>query len=236
MVSAHWEEHVVTVQSGEHPPLYYDYAGFPPETYELTWPASGAPDLAARIQRLLSSAGIPNAQNAQRGFDHGAFIPLKVAYPRAQIPALQVSLNANLDVAAHLALGRALAPLREEGVLIIGSGMSFHNMRAMLHPRDSLAPSRTFDAWLERVCVGDPMRREASLARWSDAPEGRFSHPREEHLLPLMVAAGAASGEQGRRIYSDEVMGVAVSAYEFGGQRLPKPGLRVSRKPASGLS
>ncbi len=141
---------------------------------------------------------------------------LKLAYPAAQIPTLQVSLNANLDAGTHVALGQALAPLRNEGVLIIGSGMSFHDMRAMMHPGTSLEQSRSFDAWLERTCAGDPAARETSLERWVDAQQGRYCHPREEHLLPLMVAAGAASGEQGTQIFHDEVMGVAVSAYAFG--------------------
>jgi aromatic ring-opening dioxygenase catalytic subunit (LigB family) len=215
VVSAHWEEPVVTVQSGARPPLLYDYYGFPPETYQLTWPAPGAPRVAERVRGLLAAAGIESRSDEERGFDHGVFVPLKVAYPDADIPTAQLSLQAGLDPARHIAIGRALAPLRDEGVLILGSGMSFHNMRAFHRP-DTIAASRQFDAWLGEVCEGDPAARDQALARWSDGPSARFSHPREEHLLPLMVAAGAAEGERGRRIFQDEVMGARVSAFELG--------------------
>ncbi len=215
VVSAHWEEPVVTVQSGAQPPLLFDYYGFPPHTYELTWPAPGAPAVAARVRELLGAAGIESREDPARGFDHGTFVPLKVAYPEAHVPALQLSLDASLDPAAHLAIGRALAPLRDEGVLIVGSGMSFHNMRAFMRP-DSLPRSREFDDWLTSVCEGEPAARDAALASWDAGPSARFCHPREEHFLPLLVAAGAAGGEPGRRVFSDEVMGVRVSAFELG--------------------
>jgi aromatic ring-opening dioxygenase catalytic subunit (LigB family) len=215
VVSAHWEEPVVTVQSGAQPPLLFDYRGFPPETYELTWPAPGATAVAARVRALLDAAGIESRADEQRGFDHGVFVPLKVAYPDARIPTAQLSLQTGLDPVRHMAIGRALAPLRDEGVLIVGSGMSFHNMRAFHRP-DALEASRQFDAWLGEVCEGDPAARNRALARWSEGPSARFSHPREEHLLPLMVAAGAAEGERGRRIFQDEVMGARVSAFELG--------------------
>jgi len=129
VISAHWEEKVATLMTAPRPPMLYDYYGFPPESYKLTWPAPGAPALATRVQELLSQAGIPSATDDQRGFDHGTFVPLKLTYPDASIPTLQLSLLASLDPAAHLALGRALAPLRDEGVFIIGSGMTFHNLR-----------------------------------------------------------------------------------------------------------
>lgn len=214
VVSAHWERPVVTVQSGERPELLFDYSGFPPHTYQLTWPAPGAPDVAARVRTLLDAAGIANAEDRQRGFDHGVFVPLKVAYPEPTIPTLQLSLRTGLDAAEHLAIGRALAPLRDEGVLILGSGMSYHDMRGFGRPA-SLGLSLQFDAWLDEVC-SDPAVREAALAAWDRAPAGRQCHPREEHLLPLMVAAGAAAGEPGRRLFQDQVMGVQVSAFEFG--------------------
>ncbi|MBK7585850.1 MAG: dioxygenase [Myxococcales bacterium] len=219
VVSAHWEEPVVTVQSGAAPPLLFDYYGFPPETYQLTWPAQGAPAVAARVRALLDTAGIPNTEDAARGFDHGVFIPLKLAYPAADIPTLQLSLNRTLDPRSHLALGRALAPLRDEGVLIVGSGMSFHNLRTMLGGAGSsasLGPSQEFDGWLAEVCAGPPAERDAHLEGWSRAPSGRYCHPREEHLLPLMVVAGAAQAERGRRVFTDAVLGAQVSAFEFG--------------------
>jgi aromatic ring-opening dioxygenase catalytic subunit (LigB family) len=215
VVSAHWEERVVTVQSGAQPPLLFDYYGFPPHTYELNWPAPGAPGVAARVKELLDEAGISSRADGERGFDHGVFVPLKLAWPDADVPTLQLSLDASLDPQRHLALGRALAPLRDEGVLIVGSGMSFHNMR-MRGPA-AQEPSRVFDRWLAEVVEDEPARRDQALAAWARAPMGRVSHPREEHLLPLMVAAGAAPDERGDRAFVDDVMGWRVSGVVFGG-------------------
>jgi len=214
VVSGHWEAPVPTVTSSATPPLLYDYAGFPPSTYELTWPAPGSPDLAARVQRLLGSAGIEAGSDGKRGFDHGVFIPLKVAYPEPRIPTVQLSLRADLDPAQHLAMGRALAPLRDEGVLIVGSGMSYHNMRGFMDPR-TLDVSARFDEWLTAAVTAEPGERDASLTGWSRAPMARQSHPREEHLLPLMVVAGAAGTDRGERVLRDEVMGAVVSAFRF---------------------
>lgn len=219
VVSAHWEEPTVTVQSGANPPLLYDYYGFPPHTYELTWPAPGAPEVAVRVQQLLSDAGIASASDAERGFDHGVFIPLKVAWPDADIPTLQLSLDATLDPARHLAVGRALAPLRDEGVLIIGSGMSFHDMRTRGPAAHS--PSRTFDVWLADAVQGDPSSRHEALRTWANAPMARAAHPREEHLLPLMVASGAAHADRGERVFVDDVMGWRVSGVVFGASERP---------------
>ena len=214
VVSAHWEAPNVTVQTKSKPGLLFDYSGFPPHTYQLTWPAPGAPDHAARALELLKAAGIASAADATRDFDHGVFVPLKVALPKAQIPTFQISLVRGLDPAAHLAIGRALAPLRDEGVMILGSGMSFHNMRAFMRP-DALPASQTFDAWLS-TATADPATRGAALTDWAQAPQARYCHPREEHLMPLMVVAGAAEGEAGETVFRDQVMGVAVSATAFG--------------------
>lgn len=215
VVSGHWEERVPTVMTSPRPPLFFDYYGFPPHTYELTWPAPGSPELAARVRSLLSDAGIDSADNPTRGFDHGVFIPLKVALPEAEIPTVQLSLRADLDPEKHLAIGRALAPLRDEGVLIVGSGMSYHNMRGFMSGRGKEA-SEQFDTWLTRAVEDEPSKRDAALREWSKAPAARESHPREEHLLPLMVAAGAAGDDRGKRVLRDEVMGVVVSAVRFG--------------------
>ncbi len=216
VISGHWEEPQFTVTSSSHPPLIYDYSGFPPETYQLKYPAPGSPDLAERIVGLLTGAGIPARSDPERGFDHGVFIPFKVIYPQAEIPVVQLSLRAGLDPATHLEAGLALAPLRDEGVLIAGSGMSYHNMRGLMRGR-ILPESDQFDAWLTAaVCMPDPEARNKELKQWRLAPAARNAHPREEHLLPLMVAAGAAGEDVGSRIFTDRVMGATVSAYRFG--------------------
>ena len=214
VVSAHWEEPVPTVMSGAQPPLLFDYYGFPPESYALTWPAPGAPALAARARELLGSAGIESAANAERGFDHGTFVPLKLTYPDAEIPTLQLSLKAGLDPSEHLAIGRALAPLRDEGVFIIGSGMSYHNMRGF-GPQGRPASS-TFDAWLRDTVTAAPDERDMRLKGWQRAPAARNAHPREEHLLPLMVMAGAAGTDRGRVSFHNTFLGVDISAHTFG--------------------
>jgi aromatic ring-opening dioxygenase catalytic subunit (LigB family) len=214
VVSAHWETQRPTVIVSPRPPLLFDYYGFPEHTYRLTYPAAGAPDLAARVAALLEAAGLPTDSEAARGWDHGVFIPLLLILPDADTPVLQLSLKEGLDPAEHLAIGRALAPLRDEGVLIIGSGLSYHNLRDFFAPRGAEA-SEAFDAWLAQA-VADPDRRAAALAGWAQAPGARACHPREEHLLPLMVAAGAAEGEPGAQTYADHIMGKAVSGFQFG--------------------
>jgi len=224
VVSGHWEEQAFTASAAPHPALIFDYSGFPEETYRLTWPAPGAPDLARRVAGLLGEAGLPAATSPARGFDHGVFVPLKVAFPEAKIPVVSLSLSlASLsssqnagpfDPALHLAAGRALAPLRDEGVLIIGSGMSFHNLRAYMQPQ-TMPRAREFDAWLTSAVESPAPEREERLTKWREAPFAAFAHPREEHLIPLMVAAGAGGAAPGRRIFSDEPMGAAISAYLF---------------------
>jgi aromatic ring-opening dioxygenase catalytic subunit (LigB family) len=215
VVSGHWEAPAFTFTgAADHPGLIFDYYGFPPETYRLTWPAPGAPWLAERATELLRAAGLPAAVDAARGFDHGVFVPLKVAFPEAEVPVVQMSLHASLDPAMHLAAGRALAPLRDEGVLILGSGMSFHNLRAMGDPR-ATGPSSEFDRWLAGAAAATPEERAERLSHWTSAPWARLCHPREEHLIPLMVAAGA-SEQPGRHDYGELVLGGAVSAFRFG--------------------
>jgi aromatic ring-opening dioxygenase catalytic subunit (LigB family) len=215
VVSAHWEAPVPTVMTGASPPILYDYYGFPPESYQITWPAPGHPELAARVQELLGAAGFKTATDAKRGFDHGTFIPFKVTYPDADVPTVQLSLKAGLDPEEHLAMGRALAPLRDEGIFILGSGMSFHNMRLFRDPRGGEV-SETFDKWLRETVTLDPEQRDRQLAQWARAPAARLAHPREEHLLPLMVVAGAAGSDRGTRAYSGKVFGTRISAYHFG--------------------
>jgi aromatic ring-opening dioxygenase catalytic subunit (LigB family) len=217
MVSAHWQEADFGVTSGANPALVYDYYGFPPHTYALKYPAPGEPRLAARVAQCLSGAGLPAQLHAEQGFDHGMFIPLLLLFPAADIPVVQLSLRASLDPQAHLQAGQALAPLRDEGVLIIGSGMSFHNMRGYGDPRFGPV-SDVFDAWLQQAVEAVPQQRHEALAQWATAPSARLCHPAraEEHLLPLMVAAGAAGSDVGRKVFSDRVMETTLSAYTFG--------------------
>lgn len=215
VISSHWEEAVPTVMTAERPPMLYDYYGFPPESYEITWPAPGDPALAKRVQDLLSAAGIESATDEKRGFDHGTFVPFKLTYPDADIPAIQLSLKTGLDPKEHLAIGRALAPLRDEGVFILGSGLTFHNLRALRDPR-SVPISETFDAWLRETMTKPPAERDALLERWTSAPGARAAHPREEHLIPLMVIAGAAQSDLGRVAYNGAMNHLRLSAYHFG--------------------
>ncbi len=218
VVSGHWEEPAFTVSAAERPELIFDYTGFPEHTYRLSWPAPGNPSLAGRVAGLLKDAGLAAATNNSRGYDHGVFVPLKVAFPDADIPVVTLSLAARkdgrIDPSLHLAAGRALAPLRDEGVLIVASGMSFHNLRAYMRP-ETRERAREFDAWLAGAVEALPEIRLERLAGWENAPNARFAHPREEHLIPLMVAAGAGGEGPGRRIFTDEPMGAAISAYRF---------------------
>ena len=214
VVSGHWEEPAFTASANPAPQLIFDYSGFPEQTYRLTWAAPGSPELAARVDDLLTQAGLPSAISPTRGFDHGVFVPLKVAFPQAEIPVVTLSLAASLDPALHLAAGRALAPLRDEGVLIVGSGMSFHNLRAYFQP-ETRDRAHEFDTWLTRAVESPEPERTALLTAWRKAPFAAFAHPREEHLIPLLVAAGAASASRGKRIFTDEPMGAAISAYRF---------------------
>ena len=217
VVSGHWEEARPTVNVGAAPPLLFNYGGFPPHTYELTWPAPGDPELAGRVRDLIDAAGIDSGSDAARGWDHGVFVPLKVIFPGADIPTVQLSLQQGLDPAAHLVIGRALTPLRREGVLIVGSGLTYHNLRAFGPQAHDV--STAFDDWLNEAVVGTKSaQRDEKLLRWSTAPAARIAHPREEHLIPLMVAVGAAQDEPGERIYhEDDFMGgIAVSSFRFG--------------------
>lgn len=217
LVSGHWLEQQVRVTAAANPTLIYDYHGFPAHTYQLSYPAAGEPALAARLVALLGEAEIPAQEDRQRGLDHGAFIPLKLVFPEADVPVVQLSLRSDLDAAVHLQIGRALAPLRDEGVLIIGSGMSFHNMRGYGDPR--FAPiSDDFDQWLNAAVAAPADQRERLLKHWEEAPSARLCHPprAEEHLLPLMVAAGAALDSPGRNVFSDRIMQTTLSAYRFG--------------------
>ena len=213
VVSGHWETDGFAFTGAARPPLVYDYRNFPPHTYQLRYDVPGSPELAARAAALLAAAGMAASIDPVRGLDHGVFVPLKVALPDADIPVVEMSVDRSLDPALHLAAGRALLPLRDEGVLIVASGMSFHNMRGYGDPRFT-APSAAFDAWLGEAIGRPGAARAEALTRWETAPSARLSHPEAEHLLPLMVAAGAADGP-GTRIYSEKVMETMISGFRF---------------------
>ena len=215
VVSAHWEQRRPTVVDNNSSTLMFDYSGFPPHTYELTYPAPGSRDVAGRVRELLSDAGIETGADADRGWDHGVFVPLKVMFPHADIPVVQLSLQAGLDPRAHLLIGEALRPLRSEGVLIVGSGMSYHNMRGLGTSDPAfVSAADEFDSWL-RTAIADPDARNHSLAHWEDAPGARSAHPREEHLLPLMVVAGAAAGDHAAVDFRADVLGKPTSGFRF---------------------
>jgi len=210
VVSAHWEERNATLLGAHTPSMYYDYYGFPDAAYEITYPAPGSPTLARRIAGLLHKNDVPARIDTERGFDHGLFIPLKLMYPQADIPSLQLSLVRGLDPATHVALGRALRELMHENILVVGSGFSFHNMTAFFRGRMN-APDPDNDAfqdWLIEVCT-DPSAqadREQRLIEWQCAPSARYCHPREEHLLPLLVCAGMANKEA-TLVFDDYIFG-----------------------------
>lgn len=210
VISAHWEEPVATLLGAKTPVLFYDYYNFPDEAYEITYPAPGSPALAERITGLLNRNKVPAGIDSHRGFDHGLFIPLKLMYPEADIPALQLSLVRGLDPTAHLALGRALQELLAENILVIGSGFSFHNMRAFVWEAKSEPDSANdeFQNWLIDVCTGAMSgdEREQQLREWEKAPSARYCHPREEHLLPLHVCVGMAD-KPGRTVFDDYILG-----------------------------
>lgn len=221
VISGHWEERQFTVQKNAAPPLLFDYGGFPAHTYELSWPAPGDPALSDKVQSLLEAAGFPVNTDTARGYDHGVFIPLKVAFPEAEIPCVQLSLRSDLDPLAHLAVGRALAPLRDEGVLIIGSGNTYHNMQKMMRAMQGGVNSEVngveFDRWLsDAITRNDPAIRDQMLAQWEAAPGARDANPREEHLIPLHVVAGAAGTDIGVKTLEDHVLGAVESAFIFG--------------------
>lgn len=216
VITGHWEAHEFTVSTSARPPMEYDYTGFPAHTYSIQYPAPGSPALAARVAQLLAGIGITAAQDPQRGFDHGTFVPLGLMYPQADVPIVMLSMKSNYDPVEHIRVGQALAPLRDEGVLIVGSGLTYHNMRGF-NRDDSTAVAQAFEAYLNQaITAPDAKLRNDALARWQEAPAARLAHPQEDHLIPLMVVAGAAGDDVGQRVFVDNVMKVAMASYEFG--------------------
>ena len=219
VISAHWEEDKPTITSGTNPALLYDYYGFPKPSYEIEYPAPGNPLLADKIFQLFNNNHIEAALDEQRGFDHGLFVPLKIMYPDADIPCVQLSLINNLSPAEHIQIGEALAALAEDNVLIMGSGFSFHNLQAFFSPstNESRSMNESFEQWLIDTCANQDMsedERTRKLVNWETAPAARYCHPREEHLLPLHVCYGFAK-QPAKQVFQFDVMGKKASAYRW---------------------
>lgn len=216
MISGHWETEDVAVMHAACPPMVYDYRGFPPQTYEVTYPSPGAPGVAERAAALIGAAGFDVRLDDRQGYDHGTFVPMQVMYPQADMPLFQVSIRRNYDPAQHFAIGRALAPLRGEGVLIVGSGLSYHNLRRF--GPEAEKPSTEFDGWLAEALALPPEQRTAALLDWESAPSARIAHAEEDHLVPLFTALGAAEAEPASRTYHETGImgGVTASSYRFG--------------------
>jgi 4,5-DOPA dioxygenase extradiol len=212
-VSAHWETPRPTASTAAHPPTIHDFSGFPEPLYRLRYPAPGAPQLAHRAVELLATAGIEAQTDPARGLDHGAWVPLMLMYGQADIPVTQLSVQFPRDAAWHLALGQALAPLCDEDVLVLGSGSAVHNLRALeFGAGGRITPwAEEFEHWLDQAIQRGDM---AALAGYRDlAPHAARAHPRDEHILPLFVAAGAAQGKPGRLLHrSFEAGSLAMSA------------------------
>jgi 4,5-DOPA dioxygenase extradiol len=197
LVSAHWEEKTPTLTLGAQPSLIYDYYGFPEESYNIEYPCPGETILAKKTHKALERANISARLDEKRGFDHGLFVLLKIMYPKADIPCVQLSLLNNLDPMEHINMGRAIQSLDCNNLLVIGSGFSFHNMRAFFTPEtsESKAQNVSFEEWLLDTCSNKDIaeeERSKRLVQWEQAPFARYCHPREEHLLPLHVCYGLA--------------------------------------------
>jgi aromatic ring-opening dioxygenase catalytic subunit (LigB family) len=217
VISAHWEADKATITSGRAPALIYDYYGFPDDAYKFNYPAPGAPMLAELVFHLLQQCGIDARLDEQRGFDHGLFVPLKIMFPDATIPCVQLSLINHLKPEAHIKLGKALSELRKENVVVIGSGFSFHNLRAFFSRNSAAtdAKNEAFEKWLIDTCTNvniSTKKRESKLIDWIDAPFARYCHPREEHLLPLHVCVGL-SNTPAKLVFNGKVAGKKASAF-----------------------
>jgi aromatic ring-opening dioxygenase catalytic subunit (LigB family) len=219
VISAHWEERIPTVTGADYPDMIYDYSGFPPETYNIKYSAPGNPKLADEIINLFSKHNILAEKNNSRGYDHGVFVPLLLMYPEANIPVIQISQKRNLNPQEHINMGKALAELMERDILVIGSGLSFHNMREFFYSSDdSNQKAEEFNNWLIDTLINENLsetERENRLVKWEDAPSARFSHPREEHLLPVHILFGIATANnfKTKLVFNDIAVGKKVSAF-----------------------
>jgi aromatic ring-opening dioxygenase catalytic subunit (LigB family) len=221
VLSAHWESDPIKITSSSHPKMLFDYSGFPPESYTYNYPAPGSPDLASKIKNALDASGISCELDPKRGYDHGVFIPLMIMFPEADVPVVSVSLHSSLSAERNMQVGKALAPLRDEGILILGSGYTFHNLPLFFNPSSaSYEKSSEFNDWLKDTILhnsGDALLDR--LGQWESAPGARVAHPREEHLMPLlMTAAAAGSNSTTPQIIYDVPAGNgehAISGYLF---------------------
>ena len=202
VISAHWEEEEFTIQTNPNPPMLFDYYGFPADTYQLNYPAKTSSKLIKRVHELFKKANIPLREDSQRGYDHGVFVPFLLMFPKADIPVVQLSLKHNLDPAEHLEMGKLLEPLRSENILIVGSGLSYHNLRQL---NDVHGFSKSFDDWLQTTMNAAPEERSERLIDWESAPNARLAHPREDHLLPLMVVTGSGTLGHATRTYHEQM-------------------------------
>jgi len=215
-ISAHWMTTTPATSLAERPETIHDFYGFPAPMYEISYQAPGAPALAKRAAALIEKAGLPVALDPERGLDHGAWVPLRSMYPAADVPVTQLAVQPRRDAAWHVRVGAALAPLREEGVLILGSGSATHNLRELIRDGGGVPDwARAFDEWLQvRIETGDTK----ALVDWEhQAPQARRAHPTEEHFLPLFVALGAGGPHaRGRRIHQGFTLGgLSMAAFEF---------------------
>lgn len=222
IVSAHFGTREAAVVTDAKPTMIYDFGGFEPELYQMVYPAPGAPELATRVGELLSAAGIPVHAVQNRGFDHGTWVPLKLMYPDADIPVLQLSVQPKADPEHHLKVGRALAPLRDENILVIGSGSFTHNLGEVFTSRGMADPNtpakdwmNEFRDWMDRKIIANDT--DALVHYRTEAPNAVRNHPTDEHLLPLYIALGAGGGGKPERIlHSDQYGALALDAYRFG--------------------
>jgi len=217
LISAHWEEREATITGSKNPDLIYDYYGFPEESYNINYPAPGNPEFAEKVYQLLNRENIKTRNDTVRGFDHGMFVPLKIMYPKANIPCIQLSLVKGLDPEEHIKMGNALSTLKNENILILGSGFSFHNLRSLLtgNQNDTDSQNEEFEDWLNHTCTSHDLsedQREQKLIEWHKAPHARHCHPREEHLLPLHVCYGIAKSPA-KLVFNNKILGKRASAY-----------------------
>jgi len=220
VISAHWEESIISITASPQPSMLFDYYGFPPETYQYQYPAPGEPELAGHAHELIGKAGIQSRLDHDRGFDHGVFVPLMLMYPQAEVPCIQISLSDSMDAAFHIRLGKALADLKRKNLLVLGSGFSFHNMSVFLSETNQAnqEKNRLFENWLAQTCSDKALsetEREQRLSDWILAPHVRFCHPREEHLLPLQVCYGIGGAAAEITFQEPIVGGLISSAYQW---------------------